>query len=202
MDEDPEPGKLPAAAGEALERLLSRKDRISDLIAFLAALDPGTVPGGARLSGVLFAWSSGIAAWPARSPSQNPRGVGYPASPLRGGGTNRASGDAAERDGSSLLMNPVTRRHAPSKAADRVSRPHPSRVCLCPGWGQRLQRTGSSLTATERAMARAPSRAGAGSASARLRGGPGGRAGTVRSPFRRAHRSPELGVSLVQTCAG
>jgi hypothetical protein len=40
MDEDPEPGKLPAAADEALERLLSRKDRISDLIAFLAALDP------------------------------------------------------------------------------------------------------------------------------------------------------------------
>jgi hypothetical protein len=40
MDEDPEPGKLPAAAGEALERLLSREDRISDLIAFLAALDP------------------------------------------------------------------------------------------------------------------------------------------------------------------
>jgi hypothetical protein len=40
MDEDPEPGKLPAAAGEALERLLSREDRIRDLIAFLAALDP------------------------------------------------------------------------------------------------------------------------------------------------------------------
>ena len=40
MDEDPEPGKLPAAADEALERLLSREDRISDLIAFLAALDP------------------------------------------------------------------------------------------------------------------------------------------------------------------
>jgi hypothetical protein len=40
MDEDPEPGKLPAAASEALERLLSREDRISDLIAFLAALDP------------------------------------------------------------------------------------------------------------------------------------------------------------------
>ena len=39
MDEDPEPCKLPAAAGEALERLLSREDRISDLIAFLAALD-------------------------------------------------------------------------------------------------------------------------------------------------------------------
>jgi PD-(D/E)XK nuclease superfamily len=38
MDEDPEPGKLPAAADEALERLLSREDRISDLIAFLAAL--------------------------------------------------------------------------------------------------------------------------------------------------------------------
>src|ERR1039457_1707302 len=35
-----EPGKLPAAADEALERLLSREDRISDLIAFLAALDP------------------------------------------------------------------------------------------------------------------------------------------------------------------
>jgi hypothetical protein len=40
MDEDPEPGKLPAAADEALERLLSQEDRISDLIAFLAALDP------------------------------------------------------------------------------------------------------------------------------------------------------------------
>lgn len=40
MDEGPEPGKLPAAADEALERLLSREDRISDLIAFLAALDP------------------------------------------------------------------------------------------------------------------------------------------------------------------
>jgi hypothetical protein len=40
MDEEPEPGKLPAAADEALERLLSREDRISDLIAFLAALDP------------------------------------------------------------------------------------------------------------------------------------------------------------------
>jgi hypothetical protein len=40
MDEDPEPGKLPAAADEALERLLSREDRISDLVAFLAALDP------------------------------------------------------------------------------------------------------------------------------------------------------------------
>lgn len=40
MDEDLEPGKLPAAADEALERLLSREDRISDLIAFLAALDP------------------------------------------------------------------------------------------------------------------------------------------------------------------
>jgi hypothetical protein len=36
MDEDPEPGKLPAAADETLERLLSREDRISDLIAFLA----------------------------------------------------------------------------------------------------------------------------------------------------------------------
>src|ERR1039457_4107306 len=35
-----EPGTRPAAADEALERLLSREDRISDLIAFLAALDP------------------------------------------------------------------------------------------------------------------------------------------------------------------
>ena len=38
---DPELGKLPSAASQALERLLSREDRISDLIAFLAALDPG-----------------------------------------------------------------------------------------------------------------------------------------------------------------
>src|SRR5579875_1392509 len=37
---DKEPGKLPGAADEALGRLLSREDRISDLIAFLAALDP------------------------------------------------------------------------------------------------------------------------------------------------------------------
>ncbi len=40
MDKEPEPGKLPGAADEALGRLLSREDRISDLIAFLAALDP------------------------------------------------------------------------------------------------------------------------------------------------------------------
>ena len=40
MDGDPEPGKLPAAASQALERLLSRENQISDLIAFLAALDP------------------------------------------------------------------------------------------------------------------------------------------------------------------
>jgi hypothetical protein len=40
MGKEPEPGKLPAAADEALERLLCREDRISDLIAFLAALDP------------------------------------------------------------------------------------------------------------------------------------------------------------------
>jgi hypothetical protein len=37
---DKELGELPAAAGQALARLLSRKDRVSDLIAFLAALDP------------------------------------------------------------------------------------------------------------------------------------------------------------------
>jgi hypothetical protein len=40
MDEGPELGKLPAAAGQALERLLSRENQISDLIAFLATLDP------------------------------------------------------------------------------------------------------------------------------------------------------------------
>lgn len=40
MGKEPEPGKLPGAADEALGRLLSREDRISDLIAFLAALDP------------------------------------------------------------------------------------------------------------------------------------------------------------------
>lgn len=40
MDKELAPGKLPAAADEALGRLLSREDRISDLIAFLAALDP------------------------------------------------------------------------------------------------------------------------------------------------------------------
>ena len=39
MDEGPEPGELPAAAGQALERLLSHENQISDLIAFLAALD-------------------------------------------------------------------------------------------------------------------------------------------------------------------
>ena len=81
-------------------------------------------------TGVPFTWSSGMAAWPARSASQNPRGVGYRASELREAGTNGASGDAAGRDGYSLLMNPVTRRHAPSKAPDRVSPPHPSRVSL------------------------------------------------------------------------
>lgn len=41
MDEGPERGKVPAAAGQALERLLSRESQISDLIAFLAGLDPG-----------------------------------------------------------------------------------------------------------------------------------------------------------------
>lgn len=40
MDKDPEPGTLPASAGKALERLLSRESQISDLIAFLATLDP------------------------------------------------------------------------------------------------------------------------------------------------------------------
>lgn len=40
MDKGPEPGPLPAAAGQALERLLSQETQISDLIAFLAALDP------------------------------------------------------------------------------------------------------------------------------------------------------------------
>jgi hypothetical protein len=35
----PEPGELPVAAGQALERLLSQENQISDLIAFLAALD-------------------------------------------------------------------------------------------------------------------------------------------------------------------
>ncbi len=39
MDEGPEPGELPVAAGRALERLLSQENQISDLIAFLAALD-------------------------------------------------------------------------------------------------------------------------------------------------------------------
>ncbi len=79
-------------------------------------------------AGIPFTCSSGMAAWPALSPSQNPRGVSYPASPLREAGTNGACGDAARRDGSSLLMNPVTRRHGPGKAPGRVSRPHPSRV--------------------------------------------------------------------------
>ncbi len=39
VDEGPEPGELPVAAGQALERLLSQENQISDLIAFLAALD-------------------------------------------------------------------------------------------------------------------------------------------------------------------
>lgn len=39
MDECPEPGELPAGAGQALGRLLSHENQISDLIAFLAALD-------------------------------------------------------------------------------------------------------------------------------------------------------------------
>lgn len=39
MDEDPEQGELPVAAGQALARLLSRENRVSDFIAFLAALD-------------------------------------------------------------------------------------------------------------------------------------------------------------------
>lgn len=38
-DKEPEPGELPLAASQALARLLSRENRVSDLIAFLAGLD-------------------------------------------------------------------------------------------------------------------------------------------------------------------
>jgi len=91
-------------------------------------------------AGVPRIWLSAMAARPARSASPDPRVASCPASEFREGGANGASGDAAGRDGSSLLTNPVTRRHAPSKAPGRVSRPHPSRVCLGAGWGQRLRR--------------------------------------------------------------
>jgi hypothetical protein len=97
-------------------------------------------------AGVPFTWSSAMAAWPVRSSRQNPRGVSYRASGLREGGANGSSGDAAGRDGSSLLVHPVTWRHAPSKAPDRVSRPHPSRVCVRAGRGQKLRQTGNNLT--------------------------------------------------------
>jgi hypothetical protein len=39
MHREPEPGELPIAASQALARLLSRENRVSDLIAFLAGLD-------------------------------------------------------------------------------------------------------------------------------------------------------------------
>jgi hypothetical protein len=65
---------------------------------------------------------------------------------LRKGGTNGSSGAAAGRDRHSWLMNPVMRRHAPSKAPGRVSWPHPSRVCLRASRGQKLRQTGNNLT--------------------------------------------------------
>jgi hypothetical protein len=80
-----------------------------------------------------FTWSSAMAAWPAHSPGRSPRVGSHRDGELRQDGTNGGSGDAAERNGCSLLMNPVMRRHAPSKAPGRVSRPHPSRVCLRAG---------------------------------------------------------------------
>ena len=52
---DMDTGPLPAAAGQALERLLSRETQISDLIAFLAALD--TAP---------FLAALGLPVWQAR----------------------------------------------------------------------------------------------------------------------------------------
>ena len=76
-------------------------------------------------------------------PPSRRRVVSYRASELREGGTNGCPGDAAGRDGSSLLMNPVTWRHAPSKAPGRVGRPHPTRVCLCGGQGPRHSGTGA-----------------------------------------------------------